>query len=211
MRWSRILIACGLIAVTAGYVFVARWMISMLAPYRVNGLVYVAVARDQKHPSPVAFDVTFRSPLNLRKFAADTGANAELATFRLCDSGTWFSTRPVTHEGIDVGTEPHDVCRSEQGGPFVCSREDDTAAVRAELAHVDDPGPFTYHATFIYDEICETVDHTVCAKRAPLPMPPREDVCMTLHSTSYTPPLATSNDVRIPKKDIAKALAAEKP
>jgi hypothetical protein len=186
-------------------------MISMLAPYRVNGLTYVAVAQDFKHPNPAAFDVTLRSPTNLRRFAADTGTDVELASFRLCDSGTWFSTGPVTHEGIAIGTAPHEVCRSERGGPLVCSREDDTVAVRGELAHMNDPGPFTYHATFVYDELCETVNHTVCAKRTPLPMPPREDVCLTLHSTSYMPPQAASNDVRIPKEAIARALAAKKP
>jgi hypothetical protein len=185
------------------------WYLGYL-PTRVDDLTYVSVGPfyGNRANNIDQYVVRFRSSENLRKA---TGGQGIFATFSLCPfrDNPSVSVSRVTHNNIDLGTMPTQICQYFQGKPNTnCRMVDDTPEVHAELASINQKGPFIYEAYFSYNELCENIDHKICARTMSLPHPP-VDLCVQLGGT-FGPPGFTSNVIRIPKEDLTRALATRR-
>ena len=205
-KYYRFLHWCGAVAALFGVTYYATINLGLI-PYRIGDLALVAVTPDHHRPDRKTLAIKFHSNVNFRRYLDDNGISYVLADYRSCRSRVRVSDGPIEHNGVYVTDQPYEMCVRSGGGPLRCHIEDDTPAVRTEILHMRDRGSFEYTSWFFYEDYCEREGDHGCEKYTALPYPPREDVCMKLVNYVEFGPIITSNEIRIPKADIARALA----
>lgn len=131
----------------------------------------------------------FSTATNLSKAIEDDETDGIYARVSLCPYrlDPEVSIGRVEHNGVDL----------------------DTPEVRAEAASIGDSGPFVYEVPFIYNgkQSEEYSDHGGISQRDVAMPPDMQDWCVRMEGPSMMSVGLISNEFRIPKDAIARALA----
>jgi hypothetical protein len=147
-----------------------------------------------------------RSDIDLRRFAWRSGGTGAYAIISLCPfrRNPMVSIGRVQHNGIDLATEPGQVCEWDRGVSKGCRMVNDSPAERAEAGTPLHGGRYIYEIPFVYDD-SQMEDYTdkFGGRTARfIPLPPDRDYCMRIDEGGI--PGWTTNAVRIPKEAIAR-------
>jgi hypothetical protein len=181
----------------------------------VDDLSFVSIEAWRGEDGPDNLQLHFRSDVNLRKLAERSDAGGAYARISLCPfrETPWIGIGRVLHKGIDIETKPTKTCMWRSGVPAGCRTEDDTPEVRAEIANVDEPGPYIYDARIVYDgrqwEDFRDKSGGVAQRRIVMPIA-SQDWCVQVHGPGMFGGFV-SNEFRIPADALAKALATASP
>jgi hypothetical protein len=179
-------------------------------PNHIDDLTFVSIEPFNSPNTPANLQLRFRSNLNLRKFAEDSGDFGASADLSLCP----FRRNPivgmggVTHNGIYLDAKPTWGCEWRYDKIAGCSWSDNTPGVRAEIAGRNQKGPFIYGVPFVYNgkqmETYQMTSGGFTARFIPMPKGP-EDVCVQIHGNEGSPGFI-SNEFHIPKAALALAI-----
>jgi hypothetical protein len=194
-----------LIAAAAGAI---AWYLGYF-PNHVNDLTLVSIEPIHPDDSRNNLRLRFSSRQNLRTLVDRSGSFGAFADVSFCPwrPNPYLSTARVKHHGLDLGTNPGEICWHKHWPELQrCRSVNDF--VKADRAD----GRFLYEIDFGYSEQWLTYKDTFGGttwRRFPLPSH-LHDVCVNIHGYD-DPPGFQGNIIVIPKAALEKALHGSTP